>query len=273
MMVYRAAVGRRRWGDNDKHFGPFTFSFRETWKPLAIVLSSGDEEREDCCIRFQVFGTTMICELPQIVKPWRKWVDLRGKEWAQSDGYWDEHPREYGFCLSEGHLHVKFGAQTGDSSTTQDWGCFLPWTEWRHIRHSFYGLQGEHVATLPDTGKSYLGNPSRWEQERAIADATPTASFEFEDFDGERIVATTRIEECEWRAGVGWFKWLALFRKARVSRSLDLRFSSEVGKRKGSWKGGTVGHSIEMLPGELHEAAFRRYCTKEGLLFVKRTGQ
>ena len=28
-------------------------------------------------------------------------------------------------------------------------------------------------------------------------------------------------------------------------------------------KGGTVGHSIDMLPGELHEAAFRRYCEKE----------
>jgi hypothetical protein len=29
---------------------------------------------------------------------------------------------------------------------------------------------------------------------------------------------------------------------------------------KGSWKGGTVGHSIAMLPGELHGAAFARYC-------------
>lgn len=47
------------------------------------------------------------------------------------------------------------------------------------------------------------------------------------------------------------------------SRNLDLRFSGETGREKGSWKGGTIGTSIEMRPGELHEAAFRRYCDEE----------
>ena len=37
----------------------------------------------------------------------------------------------------------------------------------------------------------------------------------------------------------------------------------ETGREKGSWKGGTIGTSIEMLPGELHESAFRRYCDEE----------
>jgi len=36
----------RRWGDNDIHLGPLTFAFRETWRPWAIVLSSGSVERE-----------------------------------------------------------------------------------------------------------------------------------------------------------------------------------------------------------------------------------
>ena len=48
----------------------------------------------------------------------------------------------------------------------------------------------------------------------------------------------------------------------KIRRSLDLEFSGETGPEKGSWKGGTVGTGIEMLPGELHEAAFRRYCQK-----------
>lgn len=73
----------------------------------------------------------------------------------------------------------------------------------------------------------------------------------------------THIEEREWKFGTGWFRWLSWFRKPKVSRSLDIRFSEEVGKDKGSWKGGKVGHGIDMLPGELHEAAFRRYCEKE----------
>jgi hypothetical protein len=87
----------------------------------------------------------------------------------------------------------------------------------------------------------------------------------FNDFDGEVITATTHIEEREWRFGTGWFAWLSLFRRPRIIRSLDIRFSAEVGPRKGSWKGGTMGHSIEMLPGELHRGAFQRYAAKHNL--------
>ena len=78
-----------------------------------------------------------------------------------------------------------------------------------------------------------------------------------------RISMTTKIEEREWRFGTGYFKWMSLFRPAKISRSLKLDFSDEVGPEKGSWKGGTVGHSIDMLPGELHEEAFRRYCSED----------
>lgn len=253
----------RRWSDNDRHLGPLTFAFRESWRPLAVILSSGSTERESpgCCIRFQAFGATMICELPQIIKPWRRWVDLRGKEWANSDGYWDEHPREYGFCLNDGHLNISLGAQTMDSSTTQDWGCFLPWTQWRHVRHSLYGLQGEHFWTESQTSRKLGGRG--WEEYRAAKDACPVVKFAFKDFDDQELVATTRIEEREWRFGTGWFKWLSWFRRRKIRRSLDIEFSDETGPEKGSWKGGTTGTGINMLPGELHEAAFRRYCAEE----------
>src|SRR3546814_5855436 len=84
---------------------------------------------------------------------------------------------------------------------------------------------------------------------------------------GVQTCALPILEESEWKRGKGIFRLLYIGRN-RVGRSLDLRFSSEVGKRKGSWKGGTVGHSVDVLPGELHEAAFKRYCEKEGLTFV-----
>ena len=90
-----------------------------------------------------------------------------------------------------------------------------------------------------------------------------TVSFQFEDYDGEIITATSLIEERQWEFGEGYFKWLSWFRKPKIIRSLDLQFSEEVGPEKGSWKGGTVGHGIDMLPGEMHEQAFRRYCDKE----------
>ena len=77
------------------------------------------------------------------------------------------------------------------------------------------------------------------------------------------IVATCSIEEHEWHRGEGWFSWLRFFYPKKIRRSLDLKFSAEVGPEKGSWKGGTIGHGIEMMAGETPRKAFERYCAKE----------
>jgi hypothetical protein len=269
---------RYRWSDNDRYFGPFTYARdSRSYRPLAFVLSSGRGADADfdsgrlTTLRLSGFGHTLILSLPSwVLKPDVKWVDMSGYPYAQPAvrGYWDYSQRQYGASYSEGFLQVFLGRQTGDSSTTQDWCRHVPWRSWRHVRRSFYGMEGEHVATLPDTGKSYLGDPGRFERERAIEDAAPTRAFAFKDYDGEELTAVTRIEEREWRLGEGRFKWLSWFRRPKISRSLSISFSGETGKRKGSWKGGTVGHSIDMLPGELHEPAFRRYCAEHSMEFV-----
>lgn len=261
--------GRIRWGDNDRYFGPFTYS-RGNWRPFRMVLGSGDgDENPGCRLLVSAFGRTLITALPAIVRPWRRKVDA--KTWDAAtverlgrDWYWDMHEREYGFCVSDGHLSVYYGRQTDDSSTEQRWGCFLPWTQWRHVRHSFYGLNGECFESV--SGKD------RYEVYKPIRDACPTVTFAFTDFDGEELTATTRIEEREWLRGQGWFKWLSWFYRPKIHRSLDISFSGETGDRKGSWKGGTTGHSIEMLPGELHEAAFRRYCDGHNMTFTGAAG-
>ena len=203
---------------------------------------------------------TLILALPAVIKPWRKWVDTSRHEWSSSrGGYWETGEREYGFTVYDGHLSIALGRVTNDSSTEQRWGWFLPWRAWRHIRRSFYGPAGEWLANEPH---------GHWDAQRAVVDAMPTVGFAFDDFDGEHITATTRMEEREWRLGKGKWRWLSVFRRPKINRSLDISFSSETGKRKGSWKGGTVGHSIKMLPGELHEAAFRRYCRENAMTFV-----
>lgn len=256
----------KRWSDNDRYYGPFTVSKNGTWNPVAVVLSSGDEdEREGCRLRVSMFGWTVIASLPPIIKPY-KWktkatywspetIERMGRDW-----YWQVDERAYGFTCSDGHLSVKYGRVSNDSSTEKRWGWFLPWKAWRHVRHSFYGLDGEAVATL--------GGRVPYDETRAAEDACPSVVFNFADFDGEELKATTKIEEREWRLGEGYFKWLSLFNAPKISRSLDIRFSGETGKRKGSWKGGTVGHSIKMEPGELHEAAFRRYCVENNMTFL-----
>lgn len=260
-----------RWSDNDRYWGPFTYSAGD-YRRYGVMLGSGDgDDYPGCRLRLSFGRRTLILALPALIKPWRKWHEIRTEptrsqmiESGREPGYWETHDREYGFSTFEGSLHIHFGPQTHDSDSTKVKVWFYPWREHRQVRHSLYDLAGEHFADLPEWG---FRHKNGWAVRNAIEDACPAARFEFADFDGEQIVASCRIEEREWRRGKGMFRLLYLGRN-KVARNLDLSFSSEVGRRKGSWKGGTIGHSIEMLPEELHEAAFRRYCAEQGLTFV-----
>lgn len=253
----------RRWSNNDKHFWPFTWSTSECSR-LGFVIDSGADDggSGSCHIRLYLFRAVLICELPRIVRDYR--VRHSAKSWSAEDiarigrdWYEEVFPREYGFAFIDGDLHTYFGAQTHDSRTDQNKVFFLPWRAWRFIRTSLYDLKGLHFWTELDSHRA------AWGASIAVKAACPKALFEFEDFDGQKIIATTHIEESEWHFGEGVFKWLSWFRKPKIHRTLDLEFNKEVGPEKGSWKGGTVGTSIEMLPGELHEAALKRYCERE----------
>lgn len=257
---------RRRWSDNDHYWGPFTYA-RDSrgWNNFRLELSSGDgDEDSGCRLRFSLFGHTLLVSLPPIVLTQIREVPYsipgqEGKFYLQHD------ERVYGVYLFENHFNISYGPQQ-DSWTRGEkeyrWSCFLPWNEWRHVRHSYYNCEGMLVLNESQERFDFttkLGN-DRYESQRLLVDTCPTKTFRFMDFDSEIIECKTRIEEREWRRGNGWFKWLRFITKPKISRSLDLVFSNETGRRKGSWKGGTMGHSIEMLPGELHESAFKRYC-------------
>lgn len=239
-----------RMTENDKNWGPFTLG---PWKHrIAVEWSSGgsyDEESPQNFLRVCAFGWAVRVWLPTILKPF-------GEQY-------DSHDRTYGFNLSKqgecgyDFLQVFLGPQTHDSRTTKNWCKFLPWKQWRHVRHSYYDDKGNHWFTASEKGRD------SFRKSMDAKEACPKLHFGFEDYDGEMIVATTCIEEREWLFGEGWFKWLSIFRKPKIRRSLNLWFSAEVGPEKGSWKGGTIGHGIDMLPGEMHEEAFRRYCSED----------
>ncbi|WP_290686808.1 MULTISPECIES: hypothetical protein [unclassified Haematobacter] len=259
----------RRWSDNDKYFGPFTYA-KDGLYPFGLVATSTGEEGDPGFARVHVARRTILFPLPSwLIRPYREKVTA--KYWSAEDiqrtgrnWYWQIDQRQFGFVVTEGALHVHMGRTTHDSDTDRSRVFFFPWREWRQVRHSLYDTTGAHFADLP---KDY--GPDRW----AIEASCPTISFRFRDFDDEEIIATTKVEERQWTRGAGRFRWLSWFCPDLVRRILDLQFSTEVGERKGSWKGGTIRHSIEMLPDELHEAAFRRYCLQEGLTFVGAASQ
>ncbi|MFZ1704434.1 MAG: hypothetical protein WAT79_08800 [Saprospiraceae bacterium] len=65
-------------------------------------------------------------------------------------------------------------------------------------------------------------------------------------YDNTTVNATITVEEREWRPK--WFMWTSLFSTVRKSISID--FDNEVGKKKGSWKGGTIGCGYDIKKGE-----------------------
>jgi len=72
-------------------------------------------------------------------------------------------------------------------------------------------------------------------------------SYNYTDnYDGEIIPTIIYVEEREWRPK--WLKWTGLF--AKIKRTIDVHFLKEVGSRKGSWKGGTIGCGYNLLPNE-----------------------
>lgn len=256
-----------RWSDHDRYFGPFTFALGDYWRTFDICLRSSDDEDRVTTFRLSIGRFSFLSVVPSwLIRPERKrvqatyWspetIERLGRDW-----YWDIIPREYSIGLSEGYLSIHYGRVTHDSSNEQRWGCFLPWTQWRHVRISFYDLEGKHVGSVFDADQPR--GIHHFDAQRGLEERVARAGFHFIDFDGEALSAETYIEEREWRRGTGWFKWLSLVWPKKIHRSLDIKFSGEVGPEKGSWKGGTVGHSIEMQPSELHEQAFRRYCDQE----------
>lgn len=244
---------------------------------LYCYISSGDgEDDKGCSFTLAIFKYWINIKLPAIIKPERKWVDISKYEWAKEQngvkGYFEVIPRQYGFSLSKNNLESSFdyliiylGRQSHDSDSEQSWSCFLPWANFRHHRCSFYGVNGDCIGTVIVTKKF---NKDVYKYEQELEKLTPKVNFKIQDYDGAIIGVQTFIKEYEWRRGIKWCSFLSYFFPHKISRYLDIKFSAEVGPEKGSFKGGTLGHSIELLPNELHQNGFKRYCEKNELILL-----
>lgn len=260
---------RRRWCDNEKYWKCFVWAKQERQnKSWGIKLRSGDDEYPGSYILMQGFGWTFIIETPGLLKPHVKkviagWDEATVKRMGRN---WYENiiARDYGFSFTGSSLHTYYGIQTWDSSTTRSNVYFMPWTEMRHVRSTFYDVDGLIFKEI----KHDIDVP--FDPYYEMKKETPTVTFEFTDYDGEVIQAKTLMHEREYKYGRHNFKWISWFRKSNIWRTLDIEFSKETGSEKGSWKGGTLGHGIDMKEGELHESAFKRYCSEHQMSFTRR---
>lgn len=249
-----------------------------TYRTTRISLSSGDAEDYPGCRLNVGYGKYNIrISLPSIIKPDREKVIAHG--WDADtikrlgrNYYYNYIEKVYGFYLSGNCLCVMYGQQPEDSDKgNKRVSWFLPWNEYRLVRHTMYNADGTELCTRDckiDFDKHSESIKNKYKAMQNINNTLYKMRFKFKDYDGVEVIANTYIEEYEWHRGIGLFSWLSLFCKPKIRRSLNVWYSEEVGKGKESWKGGNRGHGITMPAGKTHEEVFRKYCLENNLQFM-----
>lgn len=131
----------------------------------------------------------------------------------------------------------------------------MPWTlEW--YRTSVLRKDGEWEHELQPTR---LGQRNKrfWDDEKwkdVFWQETYPYTYVLKRGEIQEVLATVKVEEREWRRK--WLKFTPLFNLVR--RTISINFSDEVGERRGSWKGGTLGCGWDLKKGETPLIALRR---------------
>lgn len=240
-----------RYSDNQKQIGPFILS--NDYSNYGIKLSSDFYGDFVTALIFSISKWSLLIMLPNFMKPMKEYGFM----------YW---PEGNSFSLLYGR-QADMNENRDDSKKIM-WQ--FPFKEWRHIRKTTYNPDST-VFLDEIRAERKQGGIDEFTRVYELLRQCPVEKFLFSDFDGEVIEVSCKKEQWEWRRGTGWFEWLSLFSKPKVRTSLDLSFSAEVGRKKGSWKGGVIGTSIDMPDfNESYENAFRRYCKIKNLQFVKK---
>jgi hypothetical protein len=143
--------------------------------------------------------------------------------------------RIVGVAVGPTDLQCFYGPQTFDSRTSATTLWSYPWAEWRMVNTRLVEFDGQ-----------------------------TTHVFQLQDVDGELITAEVTITAYLWRRGRGKWAWLSKLSRDDVTRSAELKFSTESGWEKSSWKGGALGASFMVGPTDTPRSVFEAYCAKNG---------
>ena len=227
-------------------------------KSYQVMLRSAGEDGDErhCRLTIQFGYTYYSMRLPNIIKPYKKEHKYKGNTF-----YTNETRSFGGYYSPEDHyIHVSYGIDCGDSSVDQDWGWFLPWLEWKHIRTSKYGKDGKELPQRQLSDFELENKNIRRVFESEDVPEELQEHFLLSDYDDEIIPTSIYTVEREWTRGTGWWSWLRFLYKNQTHRTIEIRFHKETGKRKGSWKGGTIGTGFMLNSQQTPKEALDKYC-------------
>ena len=169
--------------------------------------------------------------------------NLKIKKSYKKEVYDECEPPSYGFYFHMDQLGIHFGKKT----KLYD----LPWCfDW--IRTSALRKDGKWEHETKNNRNRQFYDKNKWKDILYIE--TFPYTYTLKNGEIQNCLATIRVDEREWRWK--WFKWLSF--PKRISKSIDVEFSSEVGERTGSWKGGTTGCGYDILKNETPYECLKR---------------
>ena len=161
-------------------------------------------------------------------------------------------PPQYGIAIHNDIFWIYRGGKGNNHGGNKWWTWDLPFFTLNHVRHEVEcNIDGQiklvPAKSLETTGKDYI--PLKDNKLVNIRKYDYTDSY-----DNMVIPCVYWVEEREWRPK--WLTWTGKFKKVR--KYIEIEFSDEVGKKKGSWKGGCIGCSYDMLENETPEQCIKR---------------
>lgn len=157
-----------------------------------------------------------------------------------------DSPR-WGIAIHSNTFWVYKGGKGNMNGGTKCWTWSIPFFTKDWIRTSILLKDGTWEHETKRDNKNFYEQEWKSKQKSWEYDYT-------DSYDGEIIPTTIYVDEREWRPK--WLHWTKRF--AIVRRSIDVHFSKECGKQKGSWKGGCLGCGYILQPGETPLECLRR---------------
>lgn len=192
------------------------------------------------------------------------WLGLRSGEHNR----WDFGSRKWGFQFAA--VDMEFPSQLHLSWGNRYKILDLPWSTvlvrrsyllktgvwFHHIEDSpnirairrarrinfWRGLLGIPASEIPEREDVY----TRLESLNKYTERHPYC-YVLDSGEAQDTVADITVEE--WETRRRWLRWTPFL--STVRRSIEVKFADEIGSGRGSYKGGVIGTSHRMLPGEL----------------------
>lgn len=149
------------------------------------------------------------------------------------------HAPKWGISIHNESVWIYRGGKGNDNGGNKWWTWDIPFISRNWVRTSILLKDNTWEHETEASKKSFWKD--EWKQKQEVW------NYDYVDsYDNEVIPTKIYVEEMEWRPK--WLQWTSLFSKVRTT--IDVHFSKGCGSRKGSWKGGVIGCSYNLLQNE-----------------------